>query len=313
MLSLFRQLPKLSCTDKWEIGICRASVSEIMSSGQLGEIDWLPENHEDYRTDPFLRWRDGILFICYESFSYWRARGRIAELTVSGMESRPSIVARADLNLPLRGHLSYPYAIYWGGVDYFLLENSEDYRVPLFRVDASGQWQYVADLLCGDTFVDTSWLFHDGWHYLFTTRSQEPYRLLIFMSREFNGPYVAHPASGHFQTEYGETQRGGGTVFQWQGARFRSTQNHEGRYGTSLTIRQITELSPCQYAERSYAKLSPVEPYGNGLHTLSVCGEHAIIDGRRLKCSALAPVKKLWRKMRENRASRSDHAVEGSG
>jgi hypothetical protein len=269
-----------------------------MTSGQLGEIDWLPESQEDYRADPFLRRGHGTLSICYESYSYWRARGRIAELMVSTAGSHPSIVARAIVKLSIRGHLSYPYVIHWKGVEYVLLENVAEYRVPLYGIDAAGRYRYIADLLHGDSFVDTSWVFHAGWHYLFTTRREEPRRLLIFMSQELTGPYVTHPSSGHLQAGLGETHRGGGTVFQWKDKWFRSTQNDDGGYGKSLTVRRITQLAPHRYAEAIHAKLRPIEPYGDGLHTLSVCGERAVVDGRRLKRSAFAPLKMICQRIR---------------
>ncbi|EKO3407432.1 hypothetical protein R1U54_001136 [Vibrio fluvialis] len=295
MLTAIKTLhSKLFELEKWRIGIVHQSLSEILNSGvQPTNIEWFNCHRYDFVADPFLFTLDDQLYLACEVFDYLRGKGKLKCFDLAGREY-PFFEAINALG----GHKSYPLIVEHGGEYYAIPETSDRHEIALYRFDReSEQFLWHQALLSDGDYVDTSLVEHEGHWYLFTSGVRDPFTQRLFVADEFAGPYHEHPQSPICRDICGG--RNGGAIVSLDNQYYRLGQNCDGAYGKSLLVMQINTLTPTQYAESVFNEIHAVEPYGDGIHTLSYCEGVTVIDAKVHTYYLLNLVKKMAFKLME--------------
>lgn len=291
--------------DFWRCGIVAADIRSIANAGTLDQasIRWIPNRSGlHYLADPFGLWRDGMLYVFAESFSYRAGIGHI-ELVVLNAD-----LTIADQRTVLREpwHLSYPFVFEADGETWMLPEAQESGSLWLYRAaDFPLKWERAAQIALDHVPLDASIVRHDGLWWLFYAPA-DPLagrltRLCVAYADRLAGPWRTAGRNPVLVDDKG--LRPGGTPFIMEGAVHLPVQRCVGSYGTGLRLLRFNELT----AERTQTAFintlhapAAAAPFVHGCHTLSAAGDLSLIDvkQRRFSASALAAWPERWLRRR---------------
>ena len=276
-----RRLSQRSMVAHWRIAIRTTSqrLFEQEGCGDLTGFRWLEPTPGHFWADPFVIEHDNRSWAFFEEYSYQHRRAHIscAEISSTGSLSSP-ICCLADNH----HHYSYPH-VFHAGCDLLMIPESLDSgSVDLYRCeDFPHKWVRETMLLKGRFVDSTVWQDDDLW-WLMTTSAEPDSRsgcLLLFYSDSVSGPWHFHPANP-ISTDV-RNARGAGRVFRESSRLLRPSQNCCGRYGRSLALHEITELSRLRYAEQTVTTVEPEPSRGIcGIHTYNWSGSVELIDGQ---------------------------------
>lgn len=197
------------------------------------------------RADPFLFVHGQTLYLFFEQqVTTRRAVIRMTQTKDLSEWSEPVTVLKEPF------HLSYPFVFEHKGNVLMMPECHQSHSIRLYKANSSlTQWTFHRTLLQGESFVDSSFIHHEGLYYLFTTivRNGEK-RLELYFADDLEGDFQRHPFSPICIGE--DSAQCGGAVFRWKDAIYRPAQDSRQEYGKALKMYRITELSPQRYAER---------------------------------------------------------------
>lgn len=276
-----RQLFPRSTVAHWRIAVRTTSqrLFEREVCGDLTGFRWLEPTPGHFWADPFLIERDNRSYAFFEEYSYQHRRAHIscAEISSTGSFSSP-VCCLGDNH----HHYSYPHVFRAGCELYMIPESLDSGSVDLYRCeDFPHKWVRETTLLRGRFVDSTVWQYDDLW-WLTTTTAEPDSRsgcLLLFYSDSVSGPWHFHPANP-ISTDV-RNARSGGRVFQEASRLLRPSQDCCGRYGRSLALNEITELSRLRYAERRVITVEPEPSHGVlGIHTYNWSGNVELIDGQ---------------------------------
>lgn len=267
--------------DIWCVGIVAKPAHAFLTDPTLGPVRWIELFPPfGYYADPFPLLDEGRLKLLVEGYDHVAGRGYIALLDPDG----PPTSAVRRLDLPVPGHLSYPYLIEDGGQTFCLPESHQARRVVLLRAAAfPTDWTVDSVLLDGFAGVDCTPVHHDGRWWLFCAdndrRDQE--LLFLFMADALRGPWRPHP--GNPVKTSRRSARPGGRPFVHEGALYRPAQDCSRTYGGALVLNRVLELTPERFAEEEAVRVAPdpASPYRDGLHHFVPFGDLTIIDAKR--------------------------------
>jgi len=170
-------------------------------------------------------------------------------------------------------HLSYPFVFAWDSEVYMIPESLGTRSVRLYRAIAyPRQWEFVADLLAGEDFADSTVFRHGGRWWMFTetgARSETGERvgwhdvLRLFFADELKGPWTEHPMSPVVDGD-SRVARMAGRVLEHEGRLVRFGQDCSSVYGRQVFAFEIVELSPHRYEERAITEQPVVGPGRDG-------------------------------------------------
>ncbi len=272
---------RLFRAEKWNIGIIRAPVKDILTGHTRIQPEWLlPIQPHRYAADPFAITAPDRLRIFYESYDYHAARGTIASIQVdlnSGRVSPPSTVLEKDY------HLAYPYIFAVDGKWHCIPETALNRTVDLYCWDEdAGRLVFDRTLLYDVDAVDSTVFQHDQYWWLFCTRkSLSDTHLYAYYSREFTGPYQPHH-NNPIKTDV-RSARPAGPLLILDGLLLRPAQDCSVRYGYRITMQKIIRLTPDEFVETSAGWIGPFKgtSFPMGAHTLIDAGDHTVIDAKR--------------------------------
>ena len=233
-----------------------------------------------YYADPFPFVADGRLKLLVEGYDYDDRTGYIALLDPDG----PPATRVTRLDLPLPGHLSYPFLLHEDGVAFCVPESHQARRVALLRA-ARFPTRWVEDtvLLADFAGVDATPVRHDGRWWLFTADHdrQDQERLFLFMADALRGPWRPHP--GNPVKTSRRSARPAGRPFVHEGVLYRPAQDCTRTYGGAVVLNRVVELTPERFAEEEVVRIAPdpASPYPDGLHHFVPFGELTVIDAKR--------------------------------
>jgi hypothetical protein len=275
--------------DHWFLAIARGVAPGQQLNGKAVAV-YPPKGR--FWADPMLVRHKGQVFMFFEEYDYKLRRAHISVVHVdeNGHIGVPRIALKADYNL------SYPFIFQWNGAYYMVPETASVRAVRLYRcVDFPSRWEYHQDLLSGIRAVDATLCEHAGRWYLFTNVSEAGGsswdELFLFMADTPMGPWKPHPMNPIVSDV--RCARPGGALFRREGVLYRPAQNSQKLYGHSLSIMEVTELTPHRYAERVALRIEPD-------WLPNICGCHTITmaDGlMALDCKALTWRAGLSRKL----------------
>ncbi len=287
----------------WRTGIARARATDILARGTLDDVPivWLPPGPRfTFLADPFGLWRDGVLHLFVEAFDY---RDRIGRIDVLRLDRNLVPIDRHPC-LAEPWHLSYPFVFEAEGEAWMLPEAHHSGTLSLYRAtDFPLGWEMVASFPLDTPAVDATPLFFAGRWWLFYAASHgkaaRQSHLHIAFADSITGPWTPHPANPVRIDR--ASARPGGTPLIIDGRPVVPMQDCTSSYGGAIRPLAVTVLTPDRFvAEAGAAMTAPASatPFGDGLHTLSACGDVTLIDAKRFDPSPAGWLVDLRRRLR---------------
>jgi hypothetical protein len=172
--------------------------------------------------------------------------------------------------------------------------------VRLYRWDsASDCWPPAATLIDDIDAVDATVFPHDGswWMLHSCATGAGQWSLYVWNAPDLLGPWTPHPGNP-VKVDITST-RPAGNLFRHEGHWYRPAQDGSRSYGGALAINRIDALSMTSFRESVVRRIfpDPQGPYPDGLHTLSSCGDHSVIDAKRHAWSLPLITRRIWSKL----------------
>jgi len=276
---------KLFRPEYWHVGLVSQSLGEIVESGRIEDARWMPLSEPGrFIADPFSFTDQGTRYLAVEDYSYRLGRGRLIALPLDQASPKASTASEV-LSRPY--HLSYPFIYEENDRTYMVPETARAGEIALYeKLGGPDQWKRLQAIVPGIGGIDPTLFKYEGRYWLaFSDVAQGfPYeQLCLAFSDNLAGPWQLHPANP-VKTDVRST-RGAGTPFMHKGVLYRPAQDCSLTYGGQIIINRIVELTPTTFREEEAAtiKPSPNWPYPDGLHTLSACGPHTLIDAKEYR------------------------------
>ncbi len=283
MKSISHIIDRLLHHDKWAIGLVQKLNSEQLAQGDIpAPVQWIAPRFGQYIADPFLFTHNDTNYLLYELFTYLAGHGKIAIAELVQDESGRYRLHNEQFIIDEPFHQSYPFIFSFNGDIYCLPEQAESNSLRLYRAtDFPSTWVLDAILIDNFPVVDPTLFRHDGRWWLFATRGngQQDSHLYAWYSENLHGPWQTH-VQNPIKTGMGKV-RPAGPVFTVGDHLYRPVQGFSKRYGDSLLIEKILELSPSTFCEEIVANIRPFSEYPQGLHHLCMGRNLAVVDGNR--------------------------------
>ncbi|UKA01325.1 hypothetical protein [Photobacterium damselae] len=280
-------LSRFTDQDFWRIGLINEHPLDVIEKGLSAcNIQWFNFTDKDFEADPFVFVFESKSYIAYEIFDYSHGNGKIECVDFEGnrynfFEDISNIV----------GHKSFPFVFEDDHELYCIVETSDLNEITLYKFDGV-KFIKQKTLLSGSKFIDTCIKRIDDTFYLFTSTSDNAFQQQLYISDSLLGDYTLHPSSPIANNKaFG---RNGGPIIERNGQYYRVCQNCEITYGGSLKIMRITDVSTTSYQEEFYKDVMPVDPYGDGIHTLSYWSNMTVIDSKNI----LTKYSNIYRKIK---------------
>lgn len=270
-----RAVALLGLRERWQIS--------VLPGGWSAAVFWrarpAPAPRGRYWADPFVCTRDGRTWCFIEDYVCKAGKGRISVLEIDGTKAIERGVA---LEEPF--HLSFPFVFEYRGALYMCPESAQRRQIRLYRcAEFPLRWELEKVLMDGVSAADTL-LFERGGRWWMLTSIDESgtgdhaSELSVFSSDSpLGSDWVPHPCNPVRVDSWGG--RNAGLIVE-HGRIYRAAQCQGfDRYGESLVVNEITEISDSRYAERRVAHIRPRFRAGLlGTHHLSSDGKTTVID-----------------------------------
>jgi hypothetical protein len=281
--------------EHWAVGIVDQPIGNALKWTGAPPVRWIAGfDKKRYLADPF-PWPGSKDTILCETFDLGARKGRLIALKLDAN----GIVDEIPIDLPLAGHLSFPF-IFMQGDDVFLMpESSEDRRLEIFRWQSDkGTWVSHAVVFADKPVADAMLFEKDDLFWIaYTDITLHPHdNLHLIYAPSLAGPWLAHP--GNPVQQGTSMSRCGGAVFSVEGRLYRPAQDCSKVYGGALRVMEIVTCTTTAYEEKEVTLITPTACiYPDGFHTLTAWGEHCLVDGMRLTFSPALFVGKVLRRL----------------
>lgn len=280
-------------SDKWNIGFLKQSSEDLILRKKFnGKVFWLEEDKADYSADPFVVNINSNLFIYYEELNFWKIKGEISRISDFDFDTKQRVTGFNPSGI----HFSYPYIFQEKSEFYCIPETADAGEVSLYKLDHENYTKLKKKrvLLNGFRFVDTSIVHYNEKYWLFTNIDGKLNAIYIYHSESLEGEFKPHKLNPIPVDS--KNCRSAGSLFTVSGVLYRPTQNPEVRYGGSVVINKILELSERTFNSEIDFELLPEAPYLEGIHTISFGGDLIVVDGKRRRHSVITPIHRLLKK-----------------
>ena len=232
--------------------------------------------------DPFLWSSNGEEFIFFEE---WIAGEPHAHISTGRVDQGRLVDIRRVIEEPY--HLSYPSLFEFEGALYMVPESTAAGTVGVYRCDGfPDSWRRVADLLPNTEMADPTVFEHGGLWWLFGAKRDPVLRGFNALHAFYAKSPLAEDWEPHMKNPIvrdHQTARPAGRVMNVGGVWIRPAQDGSVRYGYALVLRQIIELSPDQYQEKTLTVLRPTwEPGLRANHHIDWHAGSIVMDAQRL-------------------------------
>jgi hypothetical protein len=235
--------------------------------------------------DPFMIREGGHWYLFCEVLNQATRRGEIALATSN--DAFTWQYAGNVLREPF--HLAYPQVVSDGG-EHFMIPDSPGEGVRLYRArEFPHGWEYVATLISGGRFSDSSvfrcngtWWMHTAW----SMGNSQLKSLRFYYADNLRGPWTEHPLSPLIEAHDSFTRPAGRAIVH-DGTIVRFTQDGFPKYGSRVRAFEIFELDRRAYRERELVGGQPVLQgcgsgwNADGMHHLD---PHVLDDGTWIAC-----------------------------
>jgi len=265
----------LRLRERWGISVLSAKWDEAV----LWRSTETPLPRGRFWADPFLCTRNGRTFCFVEDFVYKTGKGHITALEINGTR-----IVERGIALSEPFHLSFPYLFEYQGELYMCPEAQGSRQIRIYRcTEFPLQWKLEKIIMEGVSAVDTM-LFPRGGKWWMLTSIDESgvgdYSSELFLfssSTPLSTHWIPHRHNPIRIDSYGGRNAGlimeGDKIF-----RLAQCQGFD-RYGHSLVVHEIKEVSDERYVEEPAAEIGPNFRKGLlGTHHLSTDGKTVVID-----------------------------------
>jgi hypothetical protein len=235
--------------------------------------------------DPFMLRRDNTWYMFFEVMNQQTKKGEI------GLASSENGVKWTYQQIVLAEpfHLSYPYVFHWADNYYMIPESYQANSIRLYKaLQFPTHWLFVATLLSGGIFLDSSIFFYDDKWWLFTETNADYSQwdtLRLYYAHDLTGPWLEHPQSPIIEGNE-RIARPAGRVVVLNHSIIRYAQDCYPIYGTQVRAFELSKLTTTSYSEQEVAE-SPVLTTSeagwneSGMHHID---PHRLDDGRWIAC-----------------------------
>jgi hypothetical protein len=282
-------LRRLLYRESWGIGVSDEPVERFVADEPAPPVDWIEAEGRDFLADPLLEAGTGGRTALAELWSWQLGRGSLVRVDLQRRTREP-------LEMPeLEGrHVSYPFSVQVGEEVWVVPETRSTGSAMRFPVDGVGQLGGARPLL--ERGLADPTLYYDGCRY-WLFGEVEVGHLQVWHALSLDGPWTPHPLNPVVVDE--GAARPAGPLFRLEGRLVRPAQDGLGGYGSAVVFREVLELSPQRYVERTIGRLDPFDPrFPDGIHTISSCGGRTVIDGKSLRIDLAQPLRKLGGRLR---------------
>lgn len=269
--------------EQWNIGICRSTIEQVLKHPiENKNIVWMPlKKRSHFNADPFIIPKQEKVAIIYESFDYRTNKGVLVR---TDFEKEKGF-HNSKVILEEQYHLSYPSVFQDNGISYCIPEQCDNEKVALYRIHLEDfSLHYFKDLVTGIRAVDPTVFEYGGLFWLFFTKQDDDSNtnLYAYYAESITDEFKPHN-NNPVKTDIASA-RPAGNVFTIGNHTYRPSQDSSIRYGGSLKINEIIELTPDIFVENEIRHIKPGNKsrYPDGLHTINMAGIYMVIDAKRL-------------------------------
>lgn len=223
-----------------------------------------------FKADPFFDKKTGNIVV--EDFNYFSGRGH---LSIFPHEQPEEI---NTLDTPKKIHYSYPQTIRYKDELYLVPESAQTNKIDLYKVEGN-KALYIKTLVDSFAGIDPTIVHNNNKYWLFATDGNggSYWKLHIWHSDDLLGDWVPHrlnPVKSDVRSS-----RGAGAIYKDGSRLIRPTQNCFPNYGSSISLNEITKLTPDDFDERVVGEIFPPDnDEFLGIHTISNIGNRTIVD-----------------------------------
>lgn len=235
----------------------------------------VPTSRGQWIADPFLFEDNGRHFLFVEQ--YFNRLNRAGLGVYEIVDGKP-INNNVIIDNPY--HMSYPCVFKYKGNYWMIPESSSNQSLNLYKASEFPlKWELEKTLIEGRRVVDTTVFVKGNDIYLLSyEKVSEGWQLLSY-KLDMNTTTLSKISEIFYKTNIG---RPAGRLFEIDGKLYRPAQNCSTKYGESLFIYEVTELSDNSYAEQfAYEiKCSDVkfEERFERIHTLNSDSRYEVVD-----------------------------------
>ena len=297
-------------TDFWQVGIVPLPVEQVDAQALAAvreRITWLPDpGRWRYLADPFGLVRGDALHVFVEAFDYRTKRAGI-ERHEYALDSLAWRGCTTVLDRPF--HLSYPQVFEHDGETWMVPESYQAGEIALYRAtDASlDHWERDCALLRGLPGADASVIEWQGRWWMFYTLvgpgARDQRELHLAHAPALAGPWT--PLAANPVRVSRDGARPAGRPFAGpDGVLVLPVQDSSTGYGGATRLLRFPVLTPERVdiqasGERLTGDLASAT-HTAGLHTLTGCGAHTLIDVKRIDRSRgrqWLDLQRRWRRL----------------
>ena len=269
---------------RWSVGVATVPDDSARPLEKIAgaKPSWFEPDDSRFVADPFAVARDGQLYLFVEELEFADWHGRIS---VMKFDSRTGFTQPTTV-LKTEHHLSFPFLFEDHGELYMIPEQAAASKIIMYRcAEFPDKWVEVRTLLDDFRGIDTVLHFDGEVWWLFTTNGHNDNfnsNLYLFYSDSLTGEFRPHRQNPIRSSLDGS--RMAGPIIRQDGRLLRVGQNCSIRYGKSMSMFEIKELSQDGYREElvDEVQLSTGSKFGDCCHTLQVTDNFVITDGMRI-------------------------------
>jgi PKD repeat protein len=161
-------------------------------------------------------------------------------------------------------HLSYPYIFKFNGMYYMIPETYKITEIRLYKAtNFPTTWSYVATLVSGRDFVDSSIFRYNGKWWMFTSDTTNS-NCYLYYSDKLTSGWVQHPMSPIVVGDASKARPGGRAFVYNNNKIIRTVQKCNVVYGEKVRIFEVDTLTTTQYAEHEIPESPILSNSGSG-------------------------------------------------
>lgn len=234
-MNLMRFFHKAFTGGKWIVGLRNKETDNSFTSVPILKGQWL--------ADPFLYEYEGHHYLFVEQYfeKYNRAGIGVFEIINGKAINNITIIDNPY-------HMSYPCVFDYKGCHWMIPESSSNQTLDLYKADSfPSKWSHVTTIIQGRRVVDTTVYVRNDTVFLITyEKVSSGWALLVYLLDMET--FVIEKVS---EIEYKKnTGRPAGNIFEKDGRLYRPAQNCSEKYGESILIYEITQMTESAYQEK---------------------------------------------------------------
>jgi hypothetical protein len=161
-------------------------------------------------------------------------------------------------------HLSYPYVFKFGNNYYMIPETYQKNEIRIYQAtNFPYGWSYLATLVSGRDFVDSSIFRYSGKWWMFTSDTSNS-NCYLYYSDNLTSGWVEHPMSPIVNGDASRARLGGRAFVYDTNRVIRTVQKCDVVYGEKVRIFEADTLTTTQYAEHERAESPILSNSGTG-------------------------------------------------